>query len=514
MPTLLDTPWIVPAGLAGLAVLAVVIYHVVTTGRLRSRLAILEQENEEQAKRIETERRELQVAAREESLKLRAQIEEELHRERADLEKTRRRLEEREDNLDKRKAELERQHQDLQRKEKELAGRQQELDRLLAEAETRLQRVAQMTPEQAREQLLARIEEDFRPDLAQHIVRLEEEAREEAERRARKIITQAIQHCAVDTTAETTVSVVPLPSDELKGRIIGREGRNIRAFEKLTGVDLIVDDTPEAVVISGFDPVRREVARLALEELLSDGRIHPGRIEELVEKAQHQVEEMIREAGERATFETGVTGIHPELVRLLGKLRFRTSFGQNVLRHSIEVSHLAGAMAAEIGARVGLARRAGLLHDLGKAVDFERDGPHALIGAEIATSRGESREVVESMAAHHDDEPVKSVEGALVQAADAISAARPGARREALESYLKRLDELEKIANDFDGVEKSFAIQAGREIRVMVKPERIDDLAAHRLAREVANRIEQAMDYPGQIRVTVIRETRAIEFAK
>jgi ribonuclease Y len=505
---------LLPAGLAGVAVLAVIVYHVLAVSRLRARLCQVEQEAEEQTRRIETERRELQVAAREETLKLRSQLEEELHRERADLEKTRRRLEERDDNLDKRKGELERQAQDLQRREKDLTAAGERLDNLIAEAQQRLEQIARMTPDQAREQLLQRVEEEFRPDLAQRIVRLEEEAREEGERRARKVVAQAIQRCAVDQTAESTVSVVPLPTDELKGRIIGREGRNIRAFEKLTGVDLIVDDTPEAVVISGFDPVRREVARLALEELLSDGRIHPGRIEELVEKSQQAVDELIREAGERATFETGVTGMHPELVRLLGKLRFRTSFGQNVLRHSIEVSHLAGAMAGEIGARVSLARRAGLLHDLGKAVDFERDGPHALLGAEIATSRGESKEVVEALVSHHDDEPVKSVEGALVQAADAISAARPGARREALESYLKRLDELERIANQFEGVEKSFAIQAGREIRVMVKPEKIDDLAAHRLARAMATRIEEAMDYPGQIRVTVIRETRAIEFAK
>jgi ribonuclease Y len=474
----------------------------------------LELEALEQGKLIETDRRELQVAAREESIQLRAKIEAELHGERGELEKTRRRLEERDDNLDKRKSELERQQQDLQRRDRELSGQQERLSDLIAQAEAKLQEVAGITPEQAREQLLTRVEEEFRPDLAQRIVHLEEEAREEAERRARKIVTQAIQRCAVDQTAETTVSVVPIPSDELKGRIIGREGRNIRAFEKLTGVDLIVDDTPEAVVLSAFDPVRREVARLALEELISDGRIHPGRIEELVEKAQHTVEELIREAGERAIFETGVTGMHPEIVKILGKLRFRTSFGQNVLRHSIEVSHLAGAMATEIGARVNLARRAGLLHDLGKAVDFERDGPHALISAEIASSRNESRDVIEALASHHDDEPVKSVEGALVQAADAISASRPGARREALESYLKRLDELEKIANEFEGVDKSFAIQAGREIRVMVKPDKIDDLAAHRLARQMAARIEEAMDYPGQIRVTVIRETRAIEFAK
>jgi ribonuclease Y len=463
---------------------------------------------------LETRVRETQVEAREEIIKQRAQMEEEMQSSRAELEKARRRLEEREDNLDKRKTELDRQQSDLTRQEKEIAAREEEIEGLQEQAKVKLQEVAGMAPEEAKAQLLQQVEDEIRPELAQRIVHLEEEAREEADRRARKVVTAAIQRCAADQTAETTVSVVPLASDELKGRIIGREGRNIRAFEKLTGVDLIVDDTPEAVVLSAFDPIRREVARLALEELVADGRIHPGRIEELVEKAQKQVEESIREAGERATFETGVTGMHPEIVRTLGKLRYRTSFGQNVLRHAIEVSHLAAGMATEIGARVNVARRAGLLHDLGKAVDFERDGPHALLGAEIAANRGEGEDIVDALASHHDDQPIKTVEAALVQAADAISASRPGARREALESYLKRLDELEKIANDFDGVEKSFAIQAGREIRVMVKPDKIDDLEAHRLARSMATRIEEAMDYPGQIRVTVIRETRAIEYAK
>jgi len=510
---LLDIRWLVPLASVGVA-LAVIIYHFVVAHRLRAGMRSVKQEVEEQARRLETERRELQVSAREKTLKLRADIEAELQRDRTELDKTRHRLEEREDTLDKRKTELERQQHEVQRHERELAVQQEQLEDFMEEVEERLEEVADMTRAEAREQLLATVEEGIRSELAQRFVDVEEEARQEADRRARNIIAQAIQRCAVDQTTETTVSVVALPTDDLKGRIIGREGRNIRAFEQLTGVDLIVDDTPEAVVISAFDPVRRETARLALEELVVDGRIHPGRIEELVERAQHTVENMIREAGERATFETGVTGMYPELVRMLGKLRFRTSFGQNVLRHSIEVSHLAGAMAAEIGARVSVARRAGLLHDLGKAVDYERDGPHALIGAEIARNRGESEEVVEAFESHHDDLAIKTIEGALIQAADAISAARPGARREALESYLKRLDELEKIANEFDGVEKSFAIQAGREIRVMVKPDRIDDLAAHRLARNMAARIEEAMDYPGQVRVTVIRETRAIEYAK
>lgn len=514
MTALFEHNFVYFLGALAIALIAIVYYGIVRARQYAARAAEVEEAAREQARQLETQTRELQVAAREEIVKLRAAVEEEATRGRQELEKTRRRLEEREDNLDRRKAELERQAQELQKREQRITAGQERVDALLAEAQAKLEEIAGMTPEEARAQLLANIETEMRGELAQHIVRLEEEAREEADRRARKIVAHAIQRCAVDQTAETTVSVVPLASEELKGRIIGREGRNIRAFEKATGVDLIVDDTPEAVVLSAFDPVRREVARLALEELLSDGRIHPGRIEELVEKAQQTVEEQVREAGERATFETGVTGMHPELVRTLGKLRFRTSFGQNVLRHSIEVSHLAGAMASEIGARVNVARRAGLLHDLGKAVDFERDGPHALISADLARTRGESAEIVEALGSHHDDMPITTVEGALVQAADAISASRPGARREALESYLKRLDELEKIANEFEGVEKSFAIQAGREIRVMVKPERVDDLAAHEMARKMAARIEQAMDYPGQIRVTVIRETRAIEYAK
>lgn len=513
LDSLLETRTII-ASVALLVLALVLVYHIYMARRFTRRAAAFEEQSREQAKRLEAEARELQMAAREENLQMRAKIEEELSAERQELEKTRRRLEERDDNLDRRKTELERRAQDLGRQEKQLSEDQDRLEGLLAEAERKLAEIAGLSEEQARARLFESLEEEMRPELAQHVARLEEEAREEADRRARKIVAQAIQRCAVDQTAETTVSVVPLASEELKGRIIGREGRNIRAFEKASGVDLIVDDTPEAVVLSSFDPVRREVARVALEELLGDGRIHPGRIEELVEKARQSVEETIREAGERATFETGVTGMHPELVRQLGKLRFRTSFGQNVLRHSIEVSHLAGAMAAEIGARVNIARRAGLLHDLGKAVDFERDGPHALISADLTRNRGENEEVIAALVSHHDDMPITTVEGALVQAADAISASRPGARREALETYLKRLDGLEKIANEFEGVEKSFAIQAGREIRVMVKPEKIDDLAAHNMARKMAERIEQALDYPGQIRVTIIRETRAIEYAK
>jgi ribonuclease Y len=470
---------------------------------------------------VKSKMKEADILARAEVVKAKEEFEKSTKARRKELQDIEDRLTIREENMDKKAAILDKKEQAVTQKQEEILSKAEDLqqkrvetDRRSQEADARLQKLASMTYEEAKKELYQRAEQEVKSESGHLIRKIQEEAKETAEKEAARIVAMAIQRYSIDHASETMTTTVQLPSDDVKGRIIGREGRNIRTLEAVTGMTMLVDDTPEAVVISGFDPVRREVARLALEELLTDGRIHPGRIEELVEKSQQAVDEMIREAGERATFETGVTGMHPELVRLIGKLRFRTSFGQNVLRHSIEVSHLAGAMAAEIGARVSVARRAGLLHDLGKAVDFERDGPHALIGAEIASRRGENKDVVEALVSHHDDEPVKSVEGALVQAADAISAGRPGARREALESYLKRLDNLEKIAGEFEGVEKSFAIQAGREIRVMVKPEKIDDLAAHRLARAMASRIEEAMDYPGQIRVTVIRETRAIEFAK
>ena len=465
-------------------------------------------------KTIENERREAQLAAKEELIRLKAEVDKENKSARTEIDRAKKRIEEREDAIEHKKQDLDKQAQKLEERGRQLESKEQAAEDLIRERRLALEQVAHLTTQEARDELLKQVEHEISTETSAIIDRAEREAREEGRRKASWIIGQAIQRCAVEQTTETTVSVVPLPSDEMKGRIIGREGRNIRAFEQLTGIDLIVDDTPEAVVLSGFDPVRREIARVALTSLLTDGRIHPGRIEETVEKAKENVEERIKEAAEKACFETGVSGLHPEIMRLIGRLHFRTSYGQNVLLHAIEVSHLAGAMAGELGARVGLARRAGLLHDLGKAVDFERDGSHAQIGGDIAANRGEHAVVVESILAHHEEVEIKSLEAALVQAADAISASRPGARRETLEKYLKRLEELETIAKSFEGVDKVYAIQAGREIRVIVKPERVDDMTAHKMAKGMVDRIESEMDYPGQIRVTVIRETRAVEYAK
>lgn len=469
---------------------------------------------EEAEKEAEAAKREILLEAKEEAHRLRNEIEQEERTRRAELQRTERRLLQKEESLDRKLEALERKEESITRKERELEAAKEELARLHAEQRAELQRISGLSSEEAKALLLKDIENEIRHEAAVMIRDIEAQAKEEADRRAREIVAAAIQRCAADHVAETSVSVVSLPNDEMKGRIIGREGRNIRALETLTGIDLIIDDTPEAVILSGFDPVRREIAKVALEKLISDGRIHPARIEEMVEKAQKEVEAIIKEEGESAAIEAGVHGLHPELIRLLGRLKFRSSFGQNVLKHSLEVAHLAAGMAAELGANIAVAKRAGLLHDIGKAVDHEVEGPHVQIGVDLARKYRESPEVIHAIATHHGDEEPKTIEAVLVQAADAISAARPGARRETLEAYIKRLTKLEEVADSFDGVEKAYAIQAGREIRIMVKPEKIDDLAAVRLARDIVKKIEEELEYPGQIKVTVIRETRVVDYAK
>lgn len=458
---------------------------------------------------------EILLDAKDEALKIRQAAEAEHRERRAELQRQERRIQQKDENLDRRLESVERRERSLANKEKELEAVRCEVEEVRARQFQELERISGLTREVARAEILKAVEEEVKADAARRVREIENQAREEAERRARKIITLAVQRCATDQVAETTVSVVPLPSDEMKGRIIGREGRNIRALESATGVDLIIDDTPDAVTLSGFDPVRREIARLSLTRLVTDGRIHPARIEEVVHKTRLEVEASIREAGEEAALEAGVHGLHPEVIKLLGRMKYRTSYGQNILQHSVEVSHLAQIIASEIGADVNVARRAGLLHDLGKAVDHEFEGPHALIGADLAKRYGESAKVVHAIGAHHADETEpQSLEAIIVQAADAISGARPGARRETLEHYIKRLESLENVANSFEGVEKAFAIQAGREVRIIVKPEEIDDLGAVRLARDIVKRIEESLQYPGQVKVTVVRETRAVDYAR
>ncbi len=477
---------------------------------------------EEAAKKIlieaekvgEGKKKEALVEAKEEIHRLRNELDREVKERRSELQRLERRLVQKEENLDRKIDAIERKEEVLSRKEAEVDKSQDKINELYAKQQAELERLSGLSSEQARQLLLASVEEEIKHETAIMIKDLEQQAKEESDKKAREIISLAIQRCAADHVAESTVSVVALPNDEMKGRIIGREGRNIRTLETLTGIDLIIDDTPEAVILSGFDPVRREVARIALEKLIVDGRIHPARIEEMVEKAQKEVEQKIKEAGEQATFETGVHGLHPEMIRLLGRLKYRTSYGQNVLKHSIEVSHLAGIMAAELGVDVMLAKRAGLLHDIGKAVDHEVEGPHVTIGGDLAKKYRESAEVINAIVAHHGDEEPLTVQAVLVAAADAVSAARPGARRESLESYLKRLTRLEAIAESFEGVEKTYAIQAGREIRIIVKPEKIDDTSSVLMAREIVKKIESELEYPGQIKVTVIRETRAVDYAK
>ncbi len=476
---------------------------------------------DEATRNAEEKKKEMILEAKEESLKLKSELDNEIRTRRAEVQRSERRVNQKEDNLDKREEQLDKKRDQLADREEGLNKKYEEVEEIRAEADTikqkqvkELERIATLTQEEARQMVISRVQKEAYHDAASSVREIEAKAKEEGEKKARNIIALAIQRCAADHVAETTVSVINLPNDDMKGRIIGREGRNIRALETATGVDLIIGDTPEAVIVSAFDPVRRETARLAIEKLITDGRIHPARIEECVEKAKKEVDNQIREAGEQAIFETGQHGIHPELVKLLGRMRYRTSYGQNVLKHSIEVSHLAGLMAAELGADVQLAKRAGLLHDIGKAVDHEQEGTHVSLGGELARKYRENADVIHCILAHHNDVEPQTVEAVLVQAADAISAARPGARRESLENYIKRLEKLEEIANSFDGVEKCYAIQSGREVRIMVKPEDVSDEGTKVLAREIAKRIEKDMEYPGQIRVNVIRETRSTEYAK
>lgn len=469
---------------------------------------------DEAVKNAETKKREALLEAKEESMKTKNELDKEIRERRAEIQRNEHRIAQKEENVDKKMESLEKREAEYNAKERAINKQKEEVAKLSQQRVQELERISGLTSEQAKELLLKTVEEDVKLDAAKLYKESVAQAKEDADKKAKDIVVTAIQKCAADHVAETTISVVQLPSDEMKGRIIGREGRNIRTLETLTGVELIIDDTPEAVILSSFDPVRREVARIALEKLIVDGRIHPARIEEMVEKAQKEVENLIREEGEAAALEVGVHGVHPELIKLLGKMRFRTSYGQNVLRHSVEVAQLAGLLAAEIGEDVRVAKRAGLLHDIGKAVDREMEGTHVQLGAELCKRYKESPVVINAVEAHHGDVDPETLVACLVQAADTISAARPGARRETLDAYSNRLQQLEEITDSFKGVDKSFAIQAGREVRVMVVPEQVNDAEMTLLARDISKRIESELDYPGQIKVNVIRESRVTDYAK
>lgn len=476
---------------------------------------------EEAKKQADTRKKEIEIEAKDLQFKIRQDFENQTKEKRQELAGLEKRFALREENLERKVELVDRKERDLTGREKNLVNKEKsielkgrELDQILAEEKDRLQKLSGLSQEEAKRLLLSKMESDVKNEAAVMIKRIEDETREEAEKRSRNILSLAIQKCAADHTVESTVSVVTLPDDEMKGRIIGREGRNIRAFEQATGIDVIVDDTPEAVILSGFDMVRREIARIALERLMSDGRIHPARIEEVVEKVKKEMDTAIREEGDKALFDVGIHGVHPEIVKLLGRLKYRTSYGQNVLAHSKEVAYIMGVMAGELGLDVALAKRIGLLHDIGKAVSHEVEGNHAKIGLDLAKKFGESPTVVNAIGSHHHDIEQENIYAVLAEAADAVSASRPGARRETLETYVKRLEKLEQIADSFKGVEKAYAIQAGREIRVIVRPERITDAEMVVLARDIAKKIEEGLEYPGQIKVTVIRETRSVEYAK
>lgn len=503
-----------------LFILCGVLYFRLNKKAKESESNILKAEQEAQAmlentkREAESLKKESILEAKEEVHRLRSDFEKESRERRNEIQRLERRLIQREESLDKKNDLLEKKEEVIAKKFQDVEQVEANVKELYAKEREELERISGLTTEEAKDLLLREVNKEVKHEAALMIKDIESKAKDEAEKRAKEIITGAIQRCAADHVSESTVHVVALPNDEMKGRIIGREGRNIRTLETLTGVDLIIDDTPEAVILSSFDPIRREIARIALEKLIVDGRIHPARIEEMVERAKKDIENDIKEEGEQATFETGVHGLHGELIKLLGRLKYRTSYGQNVLKHSMEVAHLASLMASELGLDVTLAKRAGLLHDIGKALDHEIEGPHALIGADVAKKYHESPIIVNAIGAHHGDIEMLSLEAVLVQAADAISAARPGARRETLETYIKRLEKLEDIANSYEGVEKSYAIQAGREIRIMVKPEQIDDAGAVDMARNIVKRIEDELEYPGQIKINVIRETRAVDYAK
>ena len=503
-------------------VVAIPVTYTVTSNKLKNSANSKISNAEEQARAIidealstaEAKKREGLLEIKEESIKTKNELDAEIKERRSEIQRNERRIQQKEENIDRKTAAIEKKEASLNAKEESLNKQKEVISKLNEERVQELERISGLTSDQAKDYLLKIVEEDVKHETAVMIKEMESRAKEEADKKAKEYVITAIQRCAADHVSETTVSVVNLPNDEMKGRIIGREGRNIRTIETLTGVDLIIDDTPEAVILSGFDPIRREVARIALEKLVVDGRIHPARIEEMVEKAQREVEVMIKEEGEAAVLEVGVHGIHPELVKLLGKLKFRTSYGQNVLRHSVEVAQLTGLLASELGLDVRMAKRAGLLHDIGKAVDHEMEGSHIQLGTDLCKKYKESALVINAVEAHHGDVEPQSLIACLVQAADAISAARPGARRETLETYTTRLRQLEDIANNFKGVDKTFAIQAGREIRVMVVPEQVTDADMVLLARDISKQIEAELEYPGQIKVNVIRESRVTDYAK